>query len=146
MSGGVILGEIPATCGHGEDYWRDRDCFVDARGPLVVHPSSHFGYQVMLLTLSHDVSGGAFVPYSPCVERGVTVDEGAFICSRASLYNCHVGAFAIVAFGAVVRSQYVPPRVIVAGNPAYVIAEWTEWADGSASWAWREPRYEGKRE
>lgn len=126
MSKGIILGDIPATCGHDANYWRDRDCFVDARGPLVIHPGSFFGFQVMLLTLSHDVSGGKFVAYSPCVERGVTVDEGAFVCSRASLYNCHIGHHAIVAFGAVVRSQDVPPRCIVAGNPARIVATWNE--------------------
>ena len=114
MSKGMILGDLPATCGHDANYWRDRDCFVDARGPLVIHPGSFFGYQVMLLTLSHDVSGGQFVAGSPCVGRGVQVDEGAFVCSRASLYNCHIGHHAIVAFGGVVRSQEVPPRVIVA--------------------------------
>ena len=128
MSKGMILGDLPATCGHDANYWRDRDCFVDARGPLVIHPGSFFGYQVMLLTLSHDVSGGQFVAGSPCVGRGVQVDEGAFVCSRASLYNCHIGHHAIVAFGAVVRSQEVPPRVIVAGNPARIIAVWDDTA------------------
>ena len=136
---GVILGDIPATCGHPAHYWQDRDCFVDCRGPLVIDPAAHFGYQVMLLTLSHAVSGGGFVAYSPCIPRGVRVDAGAFVGSRATLYNCQIGTGAIVAVGAVVRSQVVPPLVIVAGNPARIVARWDA---ARVQWDWVAPRYE----
>jgi acetyltransferase-like isoleucine patch superfamily enzyme len=52
----------------------------------------------------------------------VIVEAGAWICSYAILYNCHIGENAIVAIGAVVRSRNVPDGTMVEGNPARVIA------------------------
>jgi acetyltransferase-like isoleucine patch superfamily enzyme len=56
----------------------------------------------------------------------VIVDKGAWIGSNSVLYNCHIGEGAIVAIGTVVRSQEVKPWVMVAGNPARVMARYVD--------------------
>ena len=58
----------------------------------------------------------------PVEYRPITVESGAWICSGVLLYNCTVGAGSIVSAGTVLRSQVVGPGVMVAGNPARVIA------------------------
>jgi len=58
------------------------------------------------------------------VPYGVYVEDGAWIGSHSVLAGCRIGAGAIVAAGSVVRGQTVAPGVMVAGNPARVIARW----------------------
>ena len=106
----------PDKTGKPLSYFAMRGIFLDCRGPLKIHPNSEWGWHVMVLTRSHDVSGGSYSQTR--VERPVTVDEGAWICSRALLYNCHIKHHAIVACGAVVRNMTVEPHTIVEGNPA----------------------------
>jgi len=106
----------PDKIGRPVAYYDQRDIFLDCRGSLKIHPNTNWGWQVMVLTRSHNVTTGEFGP--PVVNRPVTVDEGAWICSRALLYNCHIEHHAIVACGAVVRNTTVPPYTIVEGNPA----------------------------
>jgi maltose O-acetyltransferase len=88
---------------------------------------------VKVLTESHDTSGGPGV-LGPVVARGVTVDSGAWIGSFSVLIGCHIGEGAVVAAGTVVRCQDVAPGVMVAGNPARVVARW----DGEA-WVLEDP-------
>lgn len=78
-----------------------------------------------VLTESHDISGGPG-NLGTVVPRGVRVDAGAWICSYSLLVGCHIGAGVIVSAGSVVRGQNVVPGVIVAGNPARVVARWLE--------------------
>ena len=99
-------------------YFETRRTFLDCRGPLKIDPTSEWGWFVMVLTQSHDVSSGEYT--NPVVQRGVTVDEHAWIGSRAVLYNCHIQHHAIVACGAVVRNLTVEPYTVVEGNPAQV--------------------------
>lgn len=136
---GRIIGDLPDTCGRDADYFLYRDTFIYcAEGRLVVHPNTFWGWRVTVVTGSHDLTGGYFTGVGDdYVDRGVQVDDGAFIGSAACLYNCHVGEFAIVAFGTVVRSQEVLPRTIVAGNPASTVAHWN-----GSSWDWLIPKYE----
>jgi serine acetyltransferase len=117
----------PDKIGKPLAYFALRGIFLDCRGPLKIHPESEWGWHVMVLTRSHDVSGGAYSQKR--VDRPVTVEEGAWIGSRAILYNCHIKHHAIVACGAVVRNMVVEPHTIVEGNPAvvtrrYVGGEW----------------------
>ena len=117
----------PDKIGKPLAYFCTRGTFLDCRGPLKIHPKSEWGWHVMVITRSHDVSEGAYSQAR--VERPVTVDEGAWIGSRALLYNCHVKHHGIVACGAVVRNMTVEPYTIVAGNPAvpikrYVGGKW----------------------
>jgi acetyltransferase-like isoleucine patch superfamily enzyme len=63
------------------------------------------------------------------VAYGVIVQDGAWIGSTSLLMGCTIGAGAIVAAGSVVRGQVIEPGIMVAGNPARVIARWdgTRW-------------------
>ena len=116
------IGNLPETVELPWHYFESRECFLDCRGPLVISAKSIWGFGVRVLTESHDISQwpvlGAPVPY------GVTVEAGAWICSFSLLVGCSIGAGAIVAAGSVVRGQLVAPNVMVAGNPARVIARW----------------------
>lgn len=120
---------LPLTVGLPWSYFAKRGCFLDCRGPLVIDAKSWWGVGVRVLTESHDIAAGpgrmgATVPY------GVTVEAGAWIGSFALLAGCAIGAGSIVAAGSVVRGQTVAPGVMVAGNPARVIARWNgeRWA------------------
>ncbi len=117
------LGTWPATAGLPKEYFDKRGCFIDCRGPLVIDKTSKWGFGVVVLTESHAINAGAenlgaVVPY------GVTVGPGAWIGSQALLAGCNIGARTVVAAGTVVRGQTVGPDVMVAGNPARVIARW----------------------
>jgi len=125
MNGAVKwgMGTWPSTVGLPKQYFNKRACFIDCRGPLVIDKTSKWGFRVTVLTESHNIEAGpgnlgAVVPY------GVTVGAGAWIGSQALLAGCSIGAGAIVAAGTVVRGQTVAPNVMVAGNPARVIARW----------------------
>jgi acetyltransferase-like isoleucine patch superfamily enzyme len=103
--------------GHTAEYYTDRDIEIDCRGPLNISFDSYWGIGVKVITASHEPGNMSIVKYLP-----VTVEAGAWICSYAILYNCHIGENAIVAIGAVVRSRNVPDGTMVEGNPARVIA------------------------
>jgi acetyltransferase-like isoleucine patch superfamily enzyme len=111
----------PDLCGHGWRYFEERGCFLDCRGPLVIDATSVWGFRVEVYTRSHNIDGGEV---GETVDYPVTVEAGAWIGSHAILAGCKIGAGAIVAAGSVVRGQTVAPRVMVAGNPARVIARW----------------------
>ena len=128
-----LIGRLPSPdkVGMPWSYFEVRGCFIDARGPLVISAQSVWGFQVHVYTQSHEVGEGKI---GATCDYGVTVEEGAWIGSHSILAGCKIGAGAIVAAGSVVRGQTVAPGVMVAGNPARVIARW----DG-ARWVYREP-------
>ena len=114
----------PDKIGKPLSYFCTRRTFLDCRGPLKIHPESEWGWDVMVLTRSHDVSEGCYS--QRIVERPVTVDEHAWIGSRALLYNCHIKHHATVACGAVVRNMVVEPFTIVEGNPAVPVKRFVD--------------------
>ncbi len=123
--------DYPGKVGLPLSYFQIRGIFLDARGPLEIAATSVWGFEVRVYTESHDIAAGrpgATVPY------GVVVEDGAWIGSHSVLAGCRIGAGAIVAAGSVVRGQTVAPGVMVAGNPARVIARW----DGTA-WVYEAP-------
>lgn len=134
---GVIIGPLPETCGHTEKYFRERYIHLDCRGPLTIHPKSRWGFFVTVITLSHYRGPGDLIEDGALVDRPVIVDQDAWICSNAVLYNCHIGEGAIVSVGSVVRSQEVKPGVMVAGNPARVIAHLID-----GVWRYINPKWE----
>jgi acetyltransferase-like isoleucine patch superfamily enzyme len=82
-----------------------------------------------VITKSHQRSKSDTLADGALVDRPVIVEKDAWICSNSVLYNCRIGEGAIVSVGTVVRSQTVAPYVMVAGNPARVIARFMagEW-------------------
>jgi maltose O-acetyltransferase len=96
---------------------------LDCRGPIEIDASSAWGFGVRVLTESHDIKEGPSI-LGKVIPRGVYVEKSTWIGSYALLVGCRIGAGAIVAAGTVVRCQDVAPGVMVAGNPARVIARW----------------------
>lgn len=112
-------GKIPQTCEKDAGYFLLRHCFIDVRGPLVVHKDSYWGYGIKVVTAGHDFKD--WPNFGIMCARGVTVDEGAFIGSFSILHNCHICAHAMVSIGAVVNGITVPEYGVAVGNPASVV-------------------------
>jgi acetyltransferase-like isoleucine patch superfamily enzyme len=135
-----ISGEIPATVGHTRGYFDIRHTWLDCRGTLKIHTGSHWGFYVKVITYSHTITDGVggIKPQliGNVIDRPVTVENLVWIGSGALLYNCIIREGAVVAAGTVVRSCEVGPRVIVAGNPAKVIARWDDgWVYETEKWS-----------
>ena len=124
------IRSIPESVGLSwDEYLQRRGTFLDCRGPLEISKKAHVGFNVWILTQSHSTAGGPGV-LGEIVNRGVFVEDGAWVGSKAILVGCRIGAGSVVAAGTVVRGQNVAPGVMVAGNPARVIARWDgkQWA------------------
>lgn len=126
-----------STAGHTAQYYRERGCRIDVRGTLKIDPSSRWGFYVTVITLSHQRSKSDTLQDGALVDRPVIVGPDAWICSGALLYNCIIGEGAIVSVGTVVRSQEVRPFMMVAGNPARVIARYID-----GEWIYTKPKWE----
>ena len=124
MSFTVIGNWNDLAAGHPKNYFSERYTFMDFRGDLLISPLSHWGYENMIITLTHDISPGRYT--EDLIMKSVRVDDWAWITSRCILYNCHIGHHAILAIGAVVANMDVEPWTIVAGNPAKVVARWSD--------------------
>ena len=121
-------GSLPESVDLPWEYFAVRGCFLDTRGPLVIHMNSYWGLLVRVITRSHDTHAGPGV-LGQTIDYGVVVEAKAWIGSNSLLAGCRIGEGAVVAAGSVVRGQVVAPGVMVAGNPARVIARWsgTSW-------------------
>jgi len=102
---------------HDDAYYAMRRISLDRRGTLNIHPESHWGFDIHVITAGHDLEDWFMGP----IAKSVTVGAYAWICSNAVLYNCVIGEGAVVAVGSVVRSCEVRPWTMVAGNPPEVI-------------------------
>ena len=92
---------------------------LDCRGEVEIDPNSNWGFRVMILSSSHDISEGYM---GKALKKRVVVHAGAWICSGAILYNCEIMENAIVGAGAVVKNIIVPESTRVEGNPAVPVA------------------------
>ena len=102
---------------HDDAYFAMRRISLDRRGTLNIHPESHWGFDIHVITAGHELTDWFKGPK----RKSVTVGAYAWICSNVVLYNCVIGEGAIVAVGSVVRSCEVKPWTMVAGNPPEVI-------------------------
>ena len=137
MQNDDYFDRVDSPTGHTAQYYRERGCRLDVRGTLKIAPSSRWGYYVTVITLSHQRSKSEVIQDGALVDRPVIVGPDAWICTGATLYNCIIGEGAIVSVGAVVRSQEVKPFVMVAGNPARVIARYID-----GEWVYAKPKWE----
>jgi maltose O-acetyltransferase len=96
----------------------NRDCTLDVRCGLTIGDNVSIAPEVMILGLSHDHND----PYWGLVEGPVTIEDHAWIGSRALILpGVTVGRGAVVAAGSVVTKD-VAPMTVVAGVPTKTIA------------------------
>ena len=92
---------------------------LDARKGLEVGRNVTIAYDAIIWTLHHDMNAPDF----HTIGAKTTIDEYAWICSRAILLpGVHIGEGAVVASGAVVTKD-VEPYTIVGGIPAKTIGK-----------------------
>jgi acetyltransferase-like isoleucine patch superfamily enzyme len=115
---GVIIGSNWGEVEKSKEFFLERYCFIDCRGRFVVARSSIWGFNITVLTASHNISTGRV---EEVTLKEVIVDAHAWIASNAVLYNCTIGQGAIVSVGSVVSNMTVLPYTMVEGNPARVI-------------------------
>jgi acetyltransferase-like isoleucine patch superfamily enzyme len=97
--------------------------FNSVSGAIEVGPHAFFGHGVSLLTGTHDasVTSPERAMAIPREGRDIVVGEGAWIASNATVLGpCTIGAYAVVAAGAVVVED-VPAYAVVGGVPARVV-------------------------
>jgi acetyltransferase-like isoleucine patch superfamily enzyme len=129
--GAHVLGDFKdqPRCFLPKEYFEGRDCWLDCRvkDMLRIDERANIGWCVSFVTMTHNVNPGMF---GEVQGRPIIIHKDAFIAYGAMLYNCEIGEGSVVAMGTVVRSQVVPPRTKVAGNPARII----ETLDENGKW------------
>jgi maltose O-acetyltransferase len=104
---------------------------IDLAAPVRIGARVYMGYDVMLVTVDHDLDDAA----QRCGERvyrPVDIEDGVWLGSRVSvLPGVRIGRGAVVATGAVVTRD-VPPNTLVGGVPARFIRNLDDAAAGSA--------------
>lgn len=98
----------------GPDSLINRNCVLDARGPLEIGAHVSISQQVAILTTQHQAGH----PQFPTETRPVRIGDYVWIGMRAMIMpGVTIGEGAVVAAGAVVTAD-VPPYTVVAGVPA----------------------------
>lgn len=96
-----------------------------ASGTITIGRDALLAPGVSLLTGTHDyhLFGEARATAIPPEGRDISVGEGAWIASNATVLGpCRIGEHAVVAAGAVVNAD-VPAYTVVAGVPARVVSQ-----------------------
>ena len=84
-------------------------------GSVEIEDYVFFGHDVLLLTGTHDfrATGLARQAVYPTTNRGIVIEKGAWIASRAVIIGpCRIGANAVIGCGCVVDFD-VPPGTVV---------------------------------
>jgi maltose O-acetyltransferase len=106
----------------GEACWINVGCLLELGGKITIGDCVALGQQVMIITTTHDI-GTAVRRAGPRQTKAVSIGNGAWICSRATILpGVTIGAGAVVAAGAVVTKS-VAPNLLVGGVPARVLRE-----------------------
>lgn len=114
------------TIGHGCSI--GPKVLLDARKGLTLGNNVTIAYDAIVWTLHHDMQAADF----HTIGAPTTIDDYAWICSRAILLpGVHIGKGAVVASGAVVTHD-IPPYEVWGGIPAKKIGERTKDLDYSA--------------
>jgi acetyltransferase-like isoleucine patch superfamily enzyme len=97
--------------------------FNTVSGDIEIREHVFFGHHVSLLTGTHDITRtmAGRMEAVPQAGRSITVEEGAWIGSNATVIGpCTIGKNAVVASGSVVTRD-VEANTVVGGNPAKFI-------------------------
>jgi acetyltransferase-like isoleucine patch superfamily enzyme len=99
-----------------------QNCFIQVRGKVVIGDNVIFGPNVSIFSENHCFSDPEMpVSMQGVSRKGVTVEEGAWIGTRAVILDgVNIGKNSIVAAGSIVTKD-VPPYTIVGGIPARII-------------------------
>jgi maltose O-acetyltransferase len=90
---------------------------VDLGARVSIGDRVHFGQEVMLLTMEHDI-GSEEERCGRLTTAPICIEDGAWLASRVTILpGVTVGRGAVVAAGAVVTTD-VPPNCLVGGTPA----------------------------
>jgi maltose O-acetyltransferase len=89
-------------------------CRIDNRGKITIGDNVSISQEVVILTADHQLNSPGFEGQV----RPVTIDNYAWIGTRAMILpGCIIGKGAVIAAGAVVTKS-VPPFSVMAGVPA----------------------------
>lgn len=113
-------GSVVANVRIGESCIITTPLYLNASAPITIGDRVGVGHHVIIITDTHDMED----PLNRCGPghaRPVTVEDGAWICARATILpGVTLGRGSVVAAGAVVTRD-VPPDTLVGGNPARAI-------------------------
>lgn len=99
--------------------------FNTVSGHIVVGENAFFGFNVCLLTGTHDYARLDRSRQDAVLEpiNDITIGEGAWLATNVTVIGpCRIGEWAVVAAGTLVRED-VPAYAVVAGTPARVVKE-----------------------
>jgi maltose O-acetyltransferase len=100
----------------------NRECFVDASGPVRIGRRVHLAMRVSVVTSTHE-PGGPESRAGRVVNEGVTVEDGCWIGAGATLLpGSHVRAGTVIAAGAVATGT-CGPNAVYGGVPARKIRD-----------------------
>jgi acetyltransferase-like isoleucine patch superfamily enzyme len=109
--------ELAANLRIGRYCWFNAGCFFDLGAAITIGDRVAFGQQVMVLTNGHELAS-AERRAGPLQPRSVTIGDGAWISTRATILpGVTIGAGAVVAAGAVVTRD-VAAHTLAGGVPA----------------------------
>ncbi len=128
VAGGLTLtgsGSVRGLLTVGPGSYLTGPLHIDLEARVTIGARVYIGYDVMLVTVDHDVGE----PSQRCGRRTfrpIVIEDGVWIGSRALvLPGVCIGRGSVVGAGAVVTRD-VPPDVLVAGVPARIVRDLTE--------------------
>lgn len=106
----------------GKNVYIGMHCYIDSAYPEYVYIEDNASLAAECFVIAHSNPYHHFQNVTPAKVSPVVIKKGAWICVRAVILpGVTIGENSIIAAGSVVDFD-VPPRSIVAGNPAKVIA------------------------
>jgi acetyltransferase-like isoleucine patch superfamily enzyme len=106
----------------GKNVYIGMQCSIDNAYPEYVYIEDNVSLVGECLVIAHSNPYSHFQNVTPARVSPVIIKQGAWICVRAVILpGVTIGENSIVSAGSVVDSD-VPPRSIVAGNPAKILA------------------------